>query len=184
MESSDFVYQIKTTLRGTRPPIWRRILVSRNINLAQFHNILQIVMGWTDSHMHQFRVGKTYYGTPSNELGMRVKSDKKVRLEEVLKKPKDRMIYEYDFGDSWEHDVVLEKIIPKDQKIKCPFVVKGQGACPPEDVGGVWGYYDFLEAVSNPGHLNHKEMVEWCGGSFNPDEFDIEGINAYFQKHK
>ena len=184
MEPNDFVFQIKVTLRGTRPPIWRRILVSRNINLAQFHNILQVVMGWEDCHLHHFRVGNTFYGTPSDDFGMGTKNEKKVHLDEVLRKPKDRMMYEYDFGDSCEHDVVLEKIIPKNPKMKYPFMVKGKGTCPPEDIGGVWGYYEFLEAVSDPNHPNHEEMLEWHGDdTFNPDDFDADVINAYIQRH-
>ena len=182
METENLVYQIKVTLRGTRPPIWRRFIVPKNISLYKLHGVLQVVMGWTDSHLHQFRVGKTYYGPPSDECGMKVKSDKNVRLEDILVEPKDRMVYEYDFGDSWEHDVVLDKILPKDNEKKYPYVVKGKGACPPEDVGGVWGYYGFLEAISDPEHPEHKEMVEWHGDKFDPEEFDVEDANAYFQR--
>jgi len=173
------VHQLKVTLRGTSPPIWRRIMVYSDITLYAFHEILQVVMGWTDSHLHHYRVRDTYYGKPDDGFGMRRQNEKKVRLNEVLRKPKDRMVYEYDFGDGWEHDVVLEKVDVPQAGEKYPFVLKGKRACPPEDVGGVWGYYHFLEVIGNPDHPEHKDMAEWCEG-FDADEFDINEINCYF----
>ena len=184
METENLVYQIKVTLRGTRPPIWRRFVVRKNISLRNLNEILQIVMGWTGSHLHCFRVGNSYYGTPGDECGMEFHNDKNVTLDKVLMVPKDRMMYEYDFGDSWEHDVVLEKILLKDHKKIYPYVVKGKGACPPEDVGGVCGYYGFLEAISDPEHPEHDEMVEWHGDKFDPEEFDVEEANAYFHQRR
>lgn len=103
-------YRLKVTLRRSRPPIWRRLEVDAGVTLAQLHDILQIVMGWTDSHLHQFRRGSTYYGQPDPELGMERENERRIRLREVLRRPKDRMVYEYDFGDGWEHDIVLEAI--------------------------------------------------------------------------
>jgi hypothetical protein len=154
-------------------------MVYSDITLYALHEILQVVMGWTDSHLHQYRVRDSYYGKPDDGIGMRRQNEKKVRLNEVLRKPKDRMVYEYDFGDGWEHDVVLEKVdVPQAGK-KYPFVLKGKRACPPEDVGGVWGYYHFFEVMGNPDHLEHEDMAEWCEG-FDPDEFDINEINCYF----
>jgi len=184
MGTENLVYQIKVTLRGIRPSIWRRFIVPKNISLHKFHIILQVVMGWSNSHLYQFRVGNIYYGIPDDEWGMEIKSDKSIKLEDILMESKDRIIYEYDFGDSWEHDVVLEKILPKDNGIKYPYVVKGKGACPPEDVGGVWGYYGFLEAISDPEHPEHAEMVEWHGDKFDPEEFDVEEANAYFHQRR
>ena len=174
------VYQLKVTLRGTRPPIWRRVQVPRDVPLHRLHWILQIVMGWTDSHLHQFRVGDTYYGTPNPEFGFEVKNEKKVRLGEVLRRPKARMVYEYDFGDGWEHDVVLEAAIPTMPGKRFPLVLAGKRRCPPEDVGGIGGYYHFLEAIADPKHPEHRDMREWWGESFDPDAFDVQDLNRTF----
>ena len=179
MDTENLIYQIKVTLRGTRPAIWRRIMVPKNITLRKLHEILQVAMGWTDSHLHHFRLGKAYYGTPSDEGGMKVKNEKNIKIEDLLIESKDIMVYEYDFGDSWEHDVLLEKILPRDIDKKYPYVVKGKGACPPENVGGVFGYLGFLDAISDPDHPEHAEIVEWYGGKFDPEEFDVEEANAY-----
>ena len=173
------IHQIKVTLRGSRPPIWRRFLVHSDVTLYELHHILQVVMGWTDSHLHHYRVRNTYYGKPNDELGMRRQNEKKVRLNELLRKPKDRMVYEYDFGDGWEHDLVLEGIDFVQEGWKYPIVLKGKGACPPEDVGGIYGYYHFLEAIKNPNHPEHKDFIEW-GEDFDPNEFDIDESNCFF----
>ena len=175
------IYRLKVTLRGSRPAIWRRVEVDAALTLFQLHGILQIVMGWTDSHLHQFRRGSTYYGEPDPEIGMDRENERRARLREVLRKPKDRMVYEYDFGDGWEHDVVLEAIGEAGGAKPPVRVLAGKGACPPEDVGGIGGYYQFLEAVQNPKHPEHRDMLEW-GGRFDPDAFEIDEINKYFQK--
>lgn len=174
------VYQLKVTLRGTRPPIWRRFQLPSDVTLHRLHRILQLVMGWMDGHLHQFRVGDTYYGTPDPEFGFEVKNEKKVRLGEVLRRPKARMVYEYDFGDGWEHDVVLEAAVPASPKGRYPLVLAGRRRCPPEDVGGVGGYYHFLEVMRDPKHREHKDIREWWGGSFDPDSFDVQEVNRAF----
>jgi len=174
------VYQLKVTLRGIRPPIWRRVLVRSDLTLNQLHDVLQLVMGWRNSHLHQFRVGRTYFGTPDPELPFEVHSEKRIRLNEVLRRPKARMVYEYDFGDGWEHDVVLEAVIGAEPRGRYPIVLAGKRRCPPEDVGGVGGYYGFLEAIRNPKHPEHREMKTWWGGLYNPDEFNPQEINVAF----
>ena len=174
-------YRLKVTLLGTRPAIWRRIEVDADVTLLRFHQILQVVMGWTDSHLHQYRRGSTYYGQSDPEFGMRRENERRISLGEVLPKPKDRMVYEYDFGDGWEHEVVLESSEVGTGREPEVRVVAGKGACPPEDVGGIGGYYLFLEAIADPKNPEHKDMLEW-GGPFEPDAFDIDEINEYFQK--
>jgi len=174
------VYHLKVTLIGSRPPIWRRIQVARDVTLYQFHQILQIVMGWTGGHLHQFRVGETFYGTPNPEFGFPVKNEKKVRLGGVLRQPKARMVYEYDFSDGWEHSVVLEAVIPALPKGRYPLALAGKRRCPPEDVGGIGGYYQFLEAMGDPKHPEHRNMREWWGESFDPDAFDVQEVNNAF----
>jgi hypothetical protein len=176
------VYRLKVTLRGSRPSIWRRLEVDADVTLLRFHQILQVVMGWTDSHLHQFRRGSTYYGESDLEFGMHRENERRIRLNDVLRKPKDRMVYEYDFGDGWEHDIVLETAGAGAAVRPLVQVLAGRGACPPEDVGGIGGYYGFLEAIRNPKHPEHREMLEWCGSHFDPDGFEIDKINRYFQK--
>lgn len=133
------IYQLKVTLRGSRPPIWRRILVLGDITLYQLHRIIQVVMAWTESHLHQFRRGNIDYGASDPEFGVKRQNERRVRPYEVLQKPKDRMGYEYDFGDGWEHDVLLEEICSPRRAARYPQVLAGKRACPPEDVGGIGG---------------------------------------------
>lgn len=175
------IFRLKVALRGSRPPIWRRFEVPGDVTLYQLHRALQVVMGWTDSHLHQFCRGKTYYGQSDPEFGVPRQNERKVRLRDVLRKPGDRMVYEYDFGDGWEHDVRLESIAPPTPGVDYPRVVAGRGACPPEDVGGIWGYYEFLNAVRDPGHPDHRDMLEWCGGGYDPDALDLEAVNRVFR---
>ncbi len=174
-------YQLKVTLRGTRPPIWRRLEVRSDITLFKLHRIIQIAMGWTDSHLHQFLAKGNYYGTPDPEFPGSLESDRKVRLNQVLGKPKDRMVYEYDFGDSWEHDVLVEKVMAVvPGRSRYPLATGGKRACPPEDCGGVPGYYHFLEVLKDPKHPDHDEMLEWSGGGHDPEAFDVQEINRAF----
>jgi hypothetical protein len=171
------IYQVKISLTGAKPPIWRTVLVPGNLRLSSFHDVIQIAMGWTNSHLHQFIANNVIYGTPDDEFGMKRKDEFKYELSHLLKKEKDTLIYEYDFGDGWEHKILLEKILPLDDKTALPVCIKGKRACPPEDCGGVWGYEGLLETISNPEHPEHEEMLEWLGGEFDPEEFDLEQIN-------
>ena len=173
------IFQIKVTLRDTRPPIWRRLLVRDTVPLGQFHDLLQVVMGWTDSHAHQFMKGAEYYGPKELEMP-EVRDESRVRLKEVLQKPKDRLLYEYDFGDGWLHDVVLERVDESEPKGKYPWVLAGKRACPPEDCGGIPGYYELLQVLKNPRHPNRKETLEWLGEPFDPGDFDAYERNTRF----
>lgn len=169
--------QLKVTLRGARPPIWRRCLVPTDATLAELHRVLQIAMGWLDGHLHQFRRGSTYYGVPDPEFPPGREDERRVRVSQVLRSPKDKMIYEYDFGDGWEHEVVLEKLGQSETGQRYPRVIAGKRACPPEDCGGVGGYDHLLEVLANPKHPEHGELMEWCGGEIDPDFFDLEDTN-------
>ncbi|NIA08677.1 MAG: plasmid pRiA4b ORF-3 family protein [Nitrospiraceae bacterium] len=173
---SKSLYQIKVTLVGSKPPIWRRLIVKDNIRLDQLHSVLQVAMGWDNYHLHQYRVGMSYIGIPDPDFDMDLTDERKVYLQDIISSPKDSFIYEYDFGDSWEHKIVLEKVLPLDSS-ESPIIIKGKRACPPEDCGGIWGYSDFLEAIRNPKHRDHESMLEWIGGKFDPDAFDIKSIN-------
>lgn len=182
MTSSNEIYQIKVTLRRSKPPIWRRLLVSSEITLFDLHKIIQIAMGWTNSHLHQFIIADEYYSIPSEEDWQPVIDERKYQLAVIAPTERFKFIYEYDFGDSWEHEILVEKILTVDPKVEYPYCVKGQRACPPEDVGGVWGYEEFLEAMKNPKHEEHESYVEWWGGIFDPEALDLDEINQGLQE--
>ena len=178
--SSQDIYQIKVTLLGTKPPIWRRLLVPSSLTLAQLHDAVQTAMGWQNCHMHEFRIGRRYFGAPSPEeelMGVTPTEDERtVRLSAVLGRVGAKMIYTYDMGDSWEHNIVLEKQLPVDPSAKYPACVDGQLACPPEDCGGVWGFYELQEALDDPRHPRHEEFVDWIG-HFDPQAFSVDKVN-------
>jgi hypothetical protein len=171
----DTVYQLKITLLNFRPPIWRRIQV-RDCTLKKLHEHIQTAMGWFNSHLHHFRLGEQLYGDSFlmedsfEDLGY--EDSTSTLLSDLLPKQGKRLLYEYDFGDSWHHEVLFEKCVPGEPGQKYPRCVDGRRTCPPEDVGGVWGYAEFLEAVQNPDHEEHEEMLEWVGGKFDPEAFD------------
>jgi len=180
------IYQLKVTLNNAKPPIWRRILVSGNTRLDQFHDILQITMGWTDSHLHQFVLGDTFYGMRDDEdsfFGMDKEDERKYKLSQLLTQEKDSMKYEYDFGDDWEHKIVLEKKLPHDSSVTVPSCIKGKRACPPDDCGGVWGYQKLVEVMRDPSDNEYKEKLEWLGGEFDPEHFDIAKINQSLARY-
>ena len=175
------IYQLKVTLKHSKPPIWRRIEVPGNTRLDQLHDILQVTMGWWNAHLHQFTVGGTYYGEPHPDYGFDMRDERKVRLNQIAPGEKSRFVYEYDFGDSWEHVILVEKILPPEKGVHYPRCIKGKRACPPEDVGGMWGYDEFVAAVKDPDHSEHEDMLEWWGDDFDPEAFDLEEINEALQ---
>ena len=168
-------FQIKITLKDTKPPIWRRILVAPEITLNKLHDVLQIAMGWTNSHLHQFETSLGYIADPEFELE-EAESSKKATLQSVLHGPKSHIRYEYDFGDGWDHQVLLEKLVELDEPVlaRC---LEGARACPPEDCGGFWGYDNMLAILKDPKHPEYKSMNEWLGSRFDPEAFDVEAIN-------
>jgi hypothetical protein len=177
------VYQIKVTLRWTKPPIWRRLLVPSSLTLEQLHDALQVAMGWTDSHMHEFNAGKRRFGRPDPEEQFMdmdpIEDECAACLCDVLKKAGAKMIYLYDFGDGWEHEVVLEKRLPAEPDADYPICVDGQLACPPDDCGGIPGFYRLVEILANPKHKEHREMREWIGDDYNPEAFSVDKVNKH-----
>jgi len=174
------VYQLKITLRGvSKPPVWRRAAVPAGLTLDQLHDVIQEVMGWEDGHLHVFSTPRRDYGTPGSDLGFA--DERKVTLAEVLIKPGAAMRYTYDFGDDWEHDILLEKILPPDPvaRLSC---LAGKGACPPEDCGGTWGYDSLKEVLADPDHEQHEELLDWLGldsaAEFDPARFRLDEVNA------
>lgn len=174
-------YQLKISLEGTKPPIWRRLLVPSDVKLDVLHLTLQIAMGWINSHLHQFiSSDQKFYGIKDDDFamdGFEMADETTTRLSQLLKAENDSLIYEYDFGDGWMHKVALEKILPFDPVKKLPYCVTGKRACPPEDCGGVWGYADLLVILENPEHEEYDEMLEWLGGEFDPVYLDRREIN-------
>ena len=179
------VYQVKVTLNHTNPPIWRRFQVRSDVNFYKLHRVLQVVMGWTDSHLHQFVLGKkTFIGQPNAEFppDYEIINERKVKLQDIITEPKKKLIYEYDFGDGWEHELVFEKILLADPGQRYPACLAGAMACPPEDSGSPWGYYDKLNIMQDPDHPEHDEIVEWMGEDFDPTAFDLDAINAELRR--
>ena len=183
-ESAGPIVQLKITLKDSRPPIWRRILVAGDVPLEKLQRILQIIMGWTDSHLHLFTIHGRDYGVPDRELdfGRQTLSERRVRLLEVVHGEKDRFLYEYDFGDNWTHQILVEKIIPKEAGKHYPVCVAGKRACPPEDCGGIWAYENFLEAIKDTRHPEHEDMLQWIGGGFNAEAFSLDEVNQQLRR--
>ena len=173
------IYQIKVTLEDSKPPIWRRLLVGSDTTLGDLHHVIQAAFGWWDYHLHQFIVDETYFGVPDPDYEdyVEMNDEQGVTLRQVAPREGSKFRYEYDFGDSWLHQVLLEKILPPEPGQVYPVCIKGRRARPPEDVGGMWGYYHFLEAIGDPDHEEHDEYLEWVGGEFDPEAFDLEEVN-------
>ena len=176
------LYQLNVTLKDINPPIWRQLLVSSSITLHELHEVLQLAMGWSDCHLYEFIKGENHFDPPDPEadrFGERKSMDStKVPLSHVLTKPSDHMEYLYDFGDGWEHDVVLEEILPPDPGRKTPVCLAGARACPPEDCGSTPGYENLVEAMKNPKHPDREDLLNWLGTPYDPEQFDLALVNS------
>lgn len=176
------VFQLRVSLEDTDPEVWRRILVPGAARLATLHLVLQGAMGWTDSHLHRFEVEGATYGMDTEDWDDDDATDEtEVTVSEVLH-GRRCALYEYDFGDSWRHEVVVEKEWPVRLGLKHAVCLGGENACPPEDVGGAPGYAGFLAAVADPAHREHDVLLEWAGGAFDPNAFDLATANAVLQR--
>ena len=167
------VFTLDVSLRGIRPRIWRCFAVPASIKLSRLHAVLQLAMGWTDSHLHEFTDGVgTRYGIPEHNDEEPPQDERKVRLDALIGERGDTLDYLYDFGDSWEHEIVLQSVAPAPKRpVKAEFIA-GEGKCPPED-GGVPGYYEMLEALADKGHSEHERFKDWLiDGTFDPKGFD------------
>ena len=176
------IYQLKVTLRGIRPPIWRRLQVSSDTTLYKLHQIIQIAMGWENYHLYEFESGETRFGEPDPDWGMDIKSSRRAKLSQVVKGEKTKFSYTYDMGDNWEHEVVVEKILMPELAQRYPVCVTGKRACPPEDCGGIWGYEELLEIMSDPTHEEYEERMEWLGPGFKPESFNVEQVNLALKR--
>jgi len=178
------VYQFKITLKGSKPPIWRRIQVPETYTFWDLHVAIQDSMGWFDYHLHQFNMLnpstglKVEIGIPDEEFDWDriILPELKQKIADYFSMENRIADYVYDFGDNWEHKVQLEKILQGEKNINYPICIQGKRACPPEDCGGVWGYEEFLEAIKDPKNPEHNEMMEWIGGEFYSEYFDVNEV--------
>lgn len=182
------IYVLKITLRGSKPPIWRRFAVPGDFGLDELHETIQIVMGWQNYHLHEFIAADGNRFTAfdpdlDDEDFLEEREDEaRFRLCDVVEGVGSKLRYEYDFGDGWEHVIRVERIEPRQPGVQYPVCLKGRGACPPEDCGGMWGYVELLEALSDPKHERHQELMEWAGGPIDPEAFDCDEVNALLRQ--
>jgi hypothetical protein len=172
--------QLHIELRGIKPPIWRRVLVPENVTLGKLHVILQMVMGWTDSHLHEYEIEHRRYGIPDDEWpeDEPVTDERRVRLNTFVDAGVRRLTYVYDFGDHWEHIVKVENVLARPLDSPLVLCVDGANRCPPEDVGGTHGYAEFLHVLQNPRHEEYTDTLTWAGGPFDPAAFSIAAVNG------
>ncbi|MEN9632753.1 MAG: hypothetical protein RL077_1157 [Verrucomicrobiota bacterium] len=185
------IYQLKVVMLGSAPPIWRRLQVPGDAKLDWLHAVLQVTIGWTNSHLHQFKVGEICYSDTRHhsaefEDDQKILEERKFDLRQIAPREQDVILYEYDFGDSWDHEITVEKILQNtaassSTSARC---LDGARACPPEDCGGISGYEDLLKILGNRKHPEHKRMKEWLGRPVDAAAFDVEKTNLWLRKLK
>ena len=169
------IVQIKVKLLGVnKPPVWRRLQLRADTRLDQLHEILQAALGWENYHMHVFSFGEQEFGIPDRELGL--SDERQVTLGELIDLGTG-FRYTYDFGDDWEHEILVEDLLDADPDTHYPVLVAAKGACPPEDCGGPWGYANLKEILADPNHDEHQDMLERLGLD-NASEFDPAAVTA------
>lgn len=180
-ENTDLVFRLKVTLLDVRPPIWRRILVPAETNLHQFHQHIQTAMGWQNAHLYQFEHPDgsrftEFFEDDFVEDGVR--AAREVTLGGLGLGPKDSLLYEYDFGDGWMHEILVERLEPRERELEVPRCIAGRRACPPEDCGGPHGYAHLLEVLAQPRHRERRELLAWLGGAWDAEKFDLGEADA------
>ena len=176
-------HQIKLELSGSKPEIWRRLIIPADILLSDLHKVIQTAMGWTNSHLHQFMKGRVFLEPPMEDDFMDSTGIDYTgyTIDSLLEKRNDKIRYEYDFGDGWEHIITLEKVL-KEYDGELPVCTGGAMNCPPEDVGGIWGFQEFKKAMKNPSHPEHEMYKEWVGEHYDPEYFDLNEINEMLKE--
>ena len=179
------IYQIKVGLRGAKPPIWRRLEVPADLSLSDLHYIIQAAFGWDDSHLHVFDTAYGDFGRADRQLDHQAEAP--VTLEQVAPRVTSKIRYLYDFGDDWEHEILVEKVFNRDPVAPVhPRCTGGRRAAPPEDCGGIWGYAELVEILADPRHPDHQERLEWLGlddpHQFDPAAFDLDEVNRALAK--
>lgn len=184
------IYQLKVVLLGSKPPVWRQLQVPGDASLDWLHAVLQVAIGWTNSHLHQFRVGEDYYSDTRHHFAEfaddpEILEERKFTLQQIAPREQDVFVYDYDFGDSWEHEITVEKILsPEAIAATTALCLNGARACPPEDCGGVPGYENLLKILKNRKHPEHQSMSEWLGRAVDAEAFDVEKTNHWLRKLK
>ena len=183
------IIQLKLTLQGSRPAIWRRVMVSEKTSLLQLHDLIQHCLGWFDYHLHLFNIAGMEFVRVEDweEDGNLYQDDSMAFLGDLIPKYLplgSHFSYRYDFGDGWDIKILIEKILEDQQGVKTPRILLGSRAAPPEDVGGLWGYAEFLEAMQDANHPEHARYQEWIGRSFDPEDFDIDAANQTLSKYQ
>jgi hypothetical protein len=171
------IYELHIQLAGIEPPIWRRLLVPATITLPELHEVLQLAMGWTNSHLHSFEFGDRAFSSTDAEFEELCMLDEAEYTLETALADYRKFVYEYDFGDSWHHHIKVQSVLHPNPDLPYPLCVAGARAAPPEEVGGVRGYKEFLSAISDPTHDERDRMLIWAGGAFDPEGFDLNAIN-------
>jgi hypothetical protein len=174
-------FWLRIQLQEIDPVVWRRLLVPGAVRMGKLSDMILAVMGWTNSHLHAFRIGDERYGMNFDDYPEGEIDEDDVTVLQALR-DQPECIYDYDFGDGWKHQVAIEDLTWSAPGLKFAVCLDGQNACPPEDVGGPYGYAAFLEAISDPAHEEHESYIEWVGGSFDPTKFELASVNAVLQK--
>ncbi len=180
------IYQLKISMKGITPQIWRRIQVPENYTFLDLHDAIQAAMNWEDYHLHEFemlnpktgaldKIGTA--GDDYEEFGEPLVPENKAKISKYFTLENKVALYTYDFGDNWQVKVRLEKILPKEEGVEYPICTAGKRASPPEDTGGVWGYEEMLEVLKDPEHEEYEDTVEWLGEDFDPEYFDPKDVS-------
>lgn len=165
---------LKVTLRDIKPPVWRRLVLPGTMTLADLHEAIQAAMGWHGGHLHAFDIAGRQYGDPRTvDVVDDMDDERRLTLNGLLRSGVARVTYTYDFGDNWQHQVLIERTQPALDAGRYPACVAGKRNCPPEDCGGPWGYAEFLAAIADPAHPEHADQRAWVGEDFDPEEFDV-----------
>ena len=179
------IYQLHVALLDIEPTVWRRLWVPGNLKLSRLDRVIQEAFGWTNSHLHEFTIQDERYGiTGLSDFGDEedLNDDKKFTVGQVLGESVKQFMYAYDFGDNWQHQIVIEGVMDATPFNDWPLCLAGENACPPEDVGGTYGYQEFVESMTDTEHDNHFENWRWHGGPFDPKGFDVNSANARIRK--
>lgn len=172
-------YKLKITLTGIRPPIWRRVILPDNATLDDLHSIIRVCFGWDGSHCHAFRINGRVHG-PFSTFGYddrKTDADPYIELRELICRPKTKFHYRYDFGDEWLHEIILEAVVPENTAPCVVACLKGARACPPDDTGGIYRYAYLIECLKRKEGEEYIEARDWLGEDFDPEAFDLDGIN-------
>ncbi len=176
-------YTLKIAIKHIKPPVWRRVRAPGSLTLADLHSVIQIVFGWENDHLHDFRVGDKRYGDPTIMDELVDLNEERYTLDGVFAARAKKMLYTYDFGDNWEHEITVEKREPASPADEIPVCLAGKRAGPPDDCGGPWGYGDLLESAKDPESERYEELMEWMDlDSMDPEEFDLPRANVRLAK--